>query len=132
MATSALFRRLISRNSLKPRMNWIALTQASMTSGCMCFVPGSHEQKIVKHCDSYASDNPVSWGQEISVTVDESGAVHAVLQPGEMSLHHGRLFHASGPNNSSHRRTSLAIRYAISETTNRKAGFCDARPGTRS
>ncbi|HJP08066.1 MAG TPA: phytanoyl-CoA dioxygenase family protein, partial [Arenicellales bacterium] len=90
---------------------WIALTEANTASGCMRFVPGSHKQQIVGHHDSYASDNLLSRGQEISVDVNESDAVHAPLQPGEMSLHHGRLFHASGPNNSSHRRVGLAIRY---------------------
>ena len=90
---------------------WIALTEANTASGCMRFVPGSHKQQIVGHHDSYASDNLLSRGQEISVDVNESDAVHAPLQPGEMSLHHGRLFHASGPNNSCHRRVGLAIRY---------------------
>ena len=35
--------------------------------------------------------------------------------PGEMSLHHGRCFHASGPNMSDDRRIGLAIRYVTPE-----------------
>ena len=34
-----------------------------------------------------------------------------VLKPGEFSLHHGRMFHVSNPNQSSGRRIGLAIRY---------------------
>ena len=34
-----------------------------------------------------------------------------VLRPGQMSLHHGRMFHASGPNVSDDRRIGVAIRY---------------------
>ncbi|MFK7944344.1 MAG: phytanoyl-CoA dioxygenase family protein, partial [Paracoccaceae bacterium] len=48
---------------------------------------------------------------EIAVEVDEADAVAVELQPGEMSLHHGRLFHASDPNTSLDRRVGLAIRY---------------------
>ena len=33
------------------------------------------------------------------------------LQPGQASLHHGHLFHASGPNNTGDRRIGVAIRY---------------------
>jgi ectoine hydroxylase-related dioxygenase (phytanoyl-CoA dioxygenase family) len=43
--------------------------------------------------------------------VDESSAVDVVLQPGEMSLHHVRMFHGSPPNRSADRRIGYAIRY---------------------
>ena len=43
--------------------------------------------------------------------VDEDRAMFGPLRPGEMSLHHGRCFHASGPNRSTDRRIGLAIRY---------------------
>ena len=76
----------------------------------MKFVPGSHKS-IVEHKDTFAEDNLLSRGQEIAVDVDEKDAVAIELQPGEMSLHHGRLFHGSGPNESSDRRIGVAIRY---------------------
>ena len=38
-------------------------------------------------------------------------AVDVVLAPGQMSLHHGRMFHASGPNASARRRVGVAVRY---------------------
>ena len=44
-----------------------------------------------------------------SLSPDE--AVDIVLKPGQMSLHHGRIFHASGPNRSGDRRIGVAIRY---------------------
>ena len=34
-----------------------------------------------------------------------------VLEPGQMSLHHGHVFHSSGPNRSNDRRIGLAIQY---------------------
>ena len=89
---------------------WIAFTPATRESGCMKFVPGSHTE-IVAHQDTFAEDNLLTRGQEIAVEVDEEDAIAAELAPGEMSLHHGRLFHASDPNRSSIRRIGLAIRY---------------------
>lgn len=90
---------------------WIALSPVTRENGCMRFVPGSHETAIVPHYDTFAEDNLLSRGQEIAVEVDESNAVNVELQPGEMSLHHGRMFHASGPNESNERRIALVIRY---------------------
>ena len=58
-----------------------------------------------------ADSNMLSRGQEISVEIDEGEAVDVMLEPGEMSLHHGHLFHASHPNRSADRRIGLVIRY---------------------
>ena len=90
---------------------WVALTPANVDNGCMRFMPGSHRLDIVEHRDTFAGKNLLSRGQEIAVEVDESAAVDVVLEPGEFSLHHGRMFHASNPNRSSQRRIGLAIRY---------------------
>ena len=77
---------------------WFALSTASEQAGCMKFVPGSHKTKIVPHVDTYAEDNLLSRGQEIAVEVDEKEAVAAALEAGQASMHHGLLFHSSGPN----------------------------------
>ena len=90
---------------------WVALSPATVESGCMRFVPGSHRKRLVPHRDSFAKDNLLTRGQEIAVEVDEASAVDVVLRPGQASLHHGHLFHASGPNRSSVRRVGAAIRY---------------------
>ncbi len=95
---------------------WLALSPATEQSGCMRFVPGSHRQSIVAHTDTFADDNLLSRGQEIAVDVDEADAVAAALQPGQMSLHHGRMFHASGPNLSDDRRIGFAMRFIRPDT----------------
>jgi hypothetical protein len=89
---------------------WVALTPSTVESGCMRFVAGSHTQ-IVEHHDTNAEDNLLTRGQEIAVKVDESTTTDVVLKAGQMSLHHGRAFHASHPNGSDDRRIGLAIRY---------------------
>jgi non-haem Fe2+, alpha-ketoglutarate-dependent halogenase len=89
---------------------WVALSPATVESGCMRFVPGSHRQ-VVDHIDTHAEENLLTRGQEVAVAVDDSQAVDVVLKPGQFSLHHGRVFHASRANGSDDRRIGLAIRY---------------------
>lgn len=89
---------------------WVALSDVSVAAGCMRFIPGSHRNAIVAHSDTFSDDNLLSRGQEIA-GVDEAAAVFGPLEPGQMSLHHGRCFHASGANRSDDRRIGLAIRY---------------------
>ena len=94
---------------------WLALSPATEDSGCMRFVAGSHENPVVPHKDTFSDDNLLSRGQEITVEVDEGAATDIVLAPGEFSLHHGLMFHASGPNRSQDRRIGIAIRYITPE-----------------
>ncbi len=89
---------------------WLALSPATAESGCMRFVRGSH-RSVVEHTDTFVSENMLTRGQQIAVDVNEDEAVLAELEPGQMSLHHGRLFHASGSNESCDRRIGIAIRY---------------------
>ena len=90
---------------------WVALSPSTIESGCMRFVPGSHTRQIVPHNDTFDDNNLLSRGQEIAVEVDDQDRVDVVLQTGQASLHHGHLFHASGPNTTADRRIGSAIRY---------------------
>ncbi|MEM7744380.1 MAG: phytanoyl-CoA dioxygenase family protein [Pseudomonadota bacterium] len=90
---------------------WVALSPANLASGCMKFVPGSHKKRLVPHVDTFAENNLLTRGQEITVDVDEADGVAVELQTGQASMHHGHLFHASGPNTTSDRRIGSAIRY---------------------
>jgi hypothetical protein len=94
---------------------WVALSDVNVESGCMRFMPGSHKQAIVPHRDTFHEDNLLTRGQEIAVDVDENATVNIELEPGQVSFHHGRMFHASGPNRSDNRRIGVAIRYVTPE-----------------
>ena len=89
---------------------WIALSPATTKSGCMRFVAGTQNQTIA-HRDTHDPDNLLTRGQEMVVEVAEDDAVEIELRPGQMSLHHGKVFHASHPNISDDRRIGLAIRF---------------------
>lgn len=90
---------------------WVALSPANEASGCMKFVPGSHKKQLVAHRDTFDENNLLTRGQEIAVDVDDEDGVAAVLETGQASMHHGHLFHASGPNTTGDRRIGSAIRY---------------------
>lgn len=90
---------------------WIALSPSTIESGCMDLVRGSHKNPILEHTDTHAANNLLSRGQEVNVQVEEKDKTSVVLQPGEMSLHHGLTIHGSGANVSDDRRIGFAIRY---------------------
>ena len=110
-------------NDIKEVTCWLAISSARRKAGCMKFIPGSHKNRLVPHNDTYASNNMLSRGQEISVEVNEEDAVYAELDPGQASFHHGLLFHSSGPNTTSDRRIGSAIRY-ISASMKQETGDC--------
>ena len=90
---------------------WVALSLSDKTSGCMDFVKKSFKNSILPHTDTFADNNLLSRGQEISVRVKEKDKTHIILKPGQVSLHHGLTIHGSGVNLSNDRRIGVAIRY---------------------
>ena len=95
---------------------WLALSPATLESGCMHVLPGSHKGDLLPHNDEYQQDNLLTRGQEIAVKVDETKTVAMPLEPGEISLHNVRLAHASGPNFSNDRRIGISLHYMPTHT----------------
>ena len=87
---------------------WIALSPSNLETGCMSMIPGSHHQHIVSHEDTFGEDNILTRGQRVNA-VDESEAVHLILKPGQMSVHHCEVIHGSRPNKSDERRIGFAL-----------------------
>ena len=98
---------------------WLALADATVENGAMQFLPGSHLRDQIPHRVTDDADNLLSRGQVAEVDVDESQVVDAVLQAGEVSIHHIRLLHGSKPNVSDTRRIGFAIRYIPSHVRHR-------------
>ncbi|MTI08241.1 phytanoyl-CoA dioxygenase family protein [Curvivirga aplysinae] len=89
---------------------WLALSPATMESGCMRMIPGSHLGGKREHQLIEDENNVLLNGQNV-IGVDEKAAVYCPLSPGEVSLHHGWTLHASMPNISHDRRIGLNIQY---------------------
>ena len=88
---------------------WVAISPATRDNGCMKVIPGSH-RSLVPHKEG-VSNNLLLRGQEVAVKVDESKAVYMALGAGQMSIHHGLMFHGSAENHADERRIGFAIRY---------------------
>ncbi|MBT5192974.1 MAG: phytanoyl-CoA dioxygenase [Rhodospirillaceae bacterium] len=95
---------------------WLALSPASMESGCMRVLPGTHVGEVMPHEDLYDEANMLTRGQEISEGVDEDVAVHMPLEPGQMSFHNYRLAHASGANRAPDRRIGISMHFMPPDT----------------
>lgn len=98
---------------------WIALSRSNRGNGAMQILPGSHQTGQLPHQDTFAADNVLARGQDISVEVDESKTVTICLMPGEMSIHHIGVVHGSKPNISDEWRIGLAVRYIAPEVRQR-------------
>ena len=94
---------------------WVALSPATVQSGCMRVLPGSHVGPDLAHQDTYHDNNMLTRGQEIG-GVDENLAVNLEVDTGEATLFAYRIAHASHPNRTDDRRIGLAIRYIPPDT----------------
>lgn len=95
---------------------WLALSPASLESGCMHVLSESHKGALLPHKDTYHANNMLTRGQEISIDIDPTKTVAMPLAPGEISLHNVRLAHTSGPNQTNDRRIGLSFHYMPTKT----------------
>jgi ectoine hydroxylase-related dioxygenase (phytanoyl-CoA dioxygenase family) len=89
---------------------WFALSPATIDSGCMNVIPGSHKQQL-GHRETYHENNMLTRGQEIDVVVGDQKTVPMPLNPGQVSLHNVKCAHGSGPNKTDDRRIGLSLHY---------------------
>ncbi len=90
---------------------WVALSDASIEAGCMQVLPGSHQWGVFEHDDKPEPMNMIRRGQGISDRFDDAQGSFMPVGPGQMSLHHTDLVHASGGNRTNDRRLGFAISY---------------------
>ena len=106
---------------------WVALSPATVESGCMRLLPGSHLEPPMPHVDTYAEDNILTRGQTI-LDVDESRAVNVELETGDAALFDYKIAHASHPNRSDDRRIAVVLRYMPPSARQTQSRTGTARP----
>jgi ectoine hydroxylase-related dioxygenase (phytanoyl-CoA dioxygenase family) len=89
---------------------WIPLGDAPRDSGCMEFVPGSHAGDVLVH--RRLGGDPSVHGLELDGE-GVTGAVACPIRSGDVTVHHCRTVHGTGPNLSGQRRRSLVLNLAI-------------------
>lgn len=94
---------------------WLAISPVNLQNGCMQFIPGSHDHGLDPHRETKNPNSVLARGQELIGEIDLSKTVDVELHPGEISIHHGATYHASGPNESDDRRIALCILFVAPE-----------------
>ncbi|MEN3272268.1 MAG: hypothetical protein V7636_1029 [Actinomycetota bacterium] len=85
---------------------WVPLDPATVESGCMHFLPGSHTGAVRPH--RHIDDDPTVHGLEMIEPPEQSHAVAVPLDPGGATFHHCRTMHMTPPNESTHVRRAWA------------------------
>ena len=85
---------------------WTTLDRATVESGCMQFIPGSHKGDVRWH--RHIDDNPLIHGL-VTDDVDPSEAVPCPLAPGGATFHHHRTLHYTAPNTTDKPRRAYII-----------------------
>ena len=89
---------------------WMPLDPATIESGCMSFIPGSHRSGVREH-------RPTGGDFATHVVsvegVDNSLAVPAPVPAGGAVFHHCRTLHSSGPNRSARVRRAYSNEWQL-------------------
>ncbi|HEX8098242.1 MAG TPA: phytanoyl-CoA dioxygenase family protein [Pyrinomonadaceae bacterium] len=89
---------------------WLGLTAATVENGCLRVVPRSHRLGLVPHANRPDADNLTTQGLTAQARIDSPRDL--VMRPGEMSLHHPLVLHASNPNRSAESRIGFSATYS--------------------
>ena len=85
---------------------WMPLDKATIDSGCLHFVPGSHRDDIHHH--EHIGYDPSVHGL-FTEAANEKPAVACPLNPGGATFHHCRTLHYAGANNTPNPRRAYII-----------------------
>ena len=99
---------------------WLAVTEAKKENGCMWMWKGSHRE-MRDHKDQFEEHNILTRGQTVE-NVPKNQTIPVELKPGQLSLHHPQVVHASGKNISSKRRIGFVIQSYIGTDVEQKNG----------
>lgn len=89
---------------------WMPLDPATVDSGCLHFIPGSHIGPVLAH--RHIGDDPSVHGL-CTDEADTSRAVAVPLHPGGATFHHPRTLHHAGPNVADHPRRAWAVEHQL-------------------
>lgn len=90
---------------------WLALSEASLESGCMEMARGSSALGQMQHRAQALKNSINHRSQMIVEEFDPEPIVPLPLAPGQFSLHHTLVAHRSEPNRSADRRIGIGISY---------------------
>jgi hypothetical protein len=89
---------------------WMPLDPATLESGCLHFIPGSHLEEVRAHRHVGDDANVHALFTE---DADASRAIAVPLSAGGATFHHCRTLHSSGPNTSERPRRAYANEFQL-------------------
>jgi len=103
---------------------WLPLDDVTRESGCMRFVSGSHLEPELRGHHPLLNDRDESHTL-VSTTGEEDAVVHAEIGRGDCTVHHERVLHGSGGNESDRWRRAYVVAYRARATValERELGF---------
>ena len=107
---------------------WLPLEEASLESGCMRFIPGSHHAPILPHEHLMPGDPQTA----MAVQDQDYWSINATTVPcpvGSCSLHHSYMLHAAGPNVTDQARRAYVLVYGCKPTPAKRAWHLPWRSG---
>jgi ectoine hydroxylase-related dioxygenase (phytanoyl-CoA dioxygenase family) len=89
---------------------WLPLDDATLESGCLHFLPGSHRLPVLPHRHLHDDARVHAL---IADGVDPTGAVPVPVPAGGATFHHHRMLHYAGPNRSERDRRAYASEFQL-------------------
>lgn len=104
---------------------WLALDETDQDNGCLQFVDGSHREPLLRPHVPLQGDRDHNHTMVAKVDPERDPIRCAVLQPGDVTVHHERTLHGSGGNRSDRWRRGwiLAFRSKATVAQERAMGF---------
>ncbi len=90
---------------------WLALDDATLASGCLHFIPGSHRRPVQPH--RHLGGDPSVHALEVEPGVDTAGGVPVPVPAGGATLHHCRTLHYAGPNRTPRDRRAYTTEFQL-------------------
>jgi hypothetical protein len=104
---------------------WMALDPTTLANGCMRFVSGSHKEPKLRAHEPMLGDRGKSHTLVARVDEAREPIVPALLQRGDVTVHHERTVHGSGGNGTDGWRRGYVIAFRAQATVEeeRRRGF---------
>jgi phytanoyl-CoA hydroxylase len=93
---------------------WLAITESTLTNGCLRVVPGSHTEPVHEHVPDRREGANLGYVEIIDH--DMSSALPVLIEPGDMLLFHSHLMHSSLDNEDDAPRAAMVFHCAQSGT----------------
>ncbi len=87
---------------------WIALTDATLENGCLCYIPGSHQ---TKRYDNAAIGKEIGSLFDVYPQWRDVEPVHCPVRAGGAVVHNGLTAHGAGANMTPRRRFAMTVAY---------------------